>query len=1023
MNRLLMLCALVLLATPLFAHKGTLTGSVRLSGSQGFGGTTVTARADPLWGHADATAMAITESARGKYPVATASGSTATDVMGAFSIEIEFSFEDDAAPPKRNSTRNGERVEVGYCAVLLTVTHPGYQRAEYRAAVEVDGNSFAFSVSLNESVKVRGSVLMLKDRSPVSGQTLRLFRYQYVHTQGPPDSRGNRTQVQRREVTSYDFTTDADGKFEFTDDALQQGQYALAPAGCTLAFAATSRAAGWLQLNHGDNDLGALVAVPGGSIKFRIVDGGSDQPVDLPCTMQSGRTFREVVVTGGVGEAVGLIEGDWTLNIRQKEYWDSNTPVKVEAGIETDLGDVRIEPMLSIDVIALSDGSGIEQYRVRATLVEGTPPFPMRDNRSYAVDQQLTVERTKLHRLFRGKWLVSISAANHASQETEVELPTDKPVTLTLEQGGTLSMTLMLPEGANGDFETYAVNVNSPLHEELVAMDSDKLAKYVFEPGSREVFGANSRWGQPRLIESLPAGKYLVICRTGQWGVMKQEQVEVKKGETTTVEFKPVAPSIALALTRDGKPAAGEMVYLCLSDRHRELKISEHETDKDGKLEVVLAGASSFYVLTQRERDWLGEAANNWEWRNLIALLKGQPTEITYGQRVELTIELVEPGVVWLKVNVKAPDGVQLSPPTLVAAKRDARGGWLRYAGRGVADGYLFARVPMGEYTLHTATWGQDRQQIELTRQVVVDSPPEQTIEVEFEIRALSIRLTYPKSLAAQETRVRLFPLEAVGDPHSRLAVREARPNAEGRLAFVGIEEGVYLVSVIAYTLQGEIGAVGSARVDSAETSELDLALTADFGTLEVDVEGNPAIGDPERSSSIFRIQLFDEMDEEALPADPSFAFGTVNRRQTVHGVPPGSYRALVTAYGLQAAQEFDVIIKNGEATRLTFTPSAAGLLKLVFEGITTQGLVAGKATSTYLDASGNEVNVAAPGGRLFSLADSQSGKCEARLLNLTPAVTRVLIRIEGYEDIEITVEVEPGKTLLRTVTAKRRAD
>jgi hypothetical protein len=211
--------------------------------------------------------------------------------------------------------------------------------------------------------------------------------------------------------------------------------------------------------------------------------------------------------------------------------------------------------------------------------------------------------------------------------------------------------------------------------------------------------------------------------------------------------------------------------------------------------------------------------------------------------------------------------------------------------------------------------------------------------------------------------------------------------------------------------------------VDTAKQTEATLKLTADFGTLNLTVEGNPALGG-NSDHALCRVRFFDAMEEEVLPGDPWVAFGTVNRSYSVTGIPSGTYRIEVTGYGLQPVTHPHVEITRGADTELSVTPSAAAILKLTLNGIDAAAMVQGGAKCDYLDAAGKPVDIRAPGHHLFNLAPSRdTGKTGAWLLNLTPAVAKVVIQIKGYEDIEVKVTAEPGKTILATVTAKKKQD
>lgn len=1037
--RALPLIAALLLAAPLCAHESTIFCNLRLQGQSDHTGIKVTIEADPLWGHADEESLKATEEANGKFASFTVKGEGETDKNGALRLTIEFSFEGEGVRPTRTIWRDKQQVEVEYCVARLVARRDGYR--PYTQSIElVSGqeSSSAFA-SLAPLVSIIGSVIQLNDRSPVVDLELELSTTVQSRRQlRQPTGRRGPTFEYVQENKAWTLKTDANGRFELSDESWTAGRYVLTPLGGTLAFSSTSKAAREIHLQDGVNDLGALTVVPGGSLTFRLLNSDDDSPATANCQLQGKQGWRSLAVSDGVGQLSGVAEGEYTLTIRSNTFWESRHTLQIGAGKVTDLGDVYLDPILSLDVIALSDGAtGIEQYRVTALMLEGQKPahFEGRTDVDWIVNGQLTAERTTMTGLRKGKWLITVTAAGHAKAEAEVELPATKPLSVTLSEGGALEVSVRLNEKELlRDFILFAVRNDSDYYATLTALKPEEWNQLRIDFKKRGVYAAERDWGENRKIDAMAPGTYYVIAQAGNLGWLKQDNVEIEKGKTTTLELKPKPPSVVVAVTRDGEAASDVKLYIVLTGWNRNgNEFVEFNTDTDGKFTHEFKSPGRCYVLTDQELEYVGKPEQMWEWQRRLSDFKGDGTELRYGQKAEIAIELNDRNGIWVKLLVKLPEGVWINAPSL--NPKIAPSAWRRsYLFKQIEGGWLYPYMPAGDYIASTTITTGNGERVTLTREITIDTPPEQTVEIEFEFKTFTISLNVPQGVDMRRIQVQLAPKAAVEDTDMHFSFRDGRPDAAGKVAFIGLEPGEYLVMAMAWADHPNLAACASQFVDTSAVDEITLELTKDFGTLDLRIEGNPALGGFQDIAR-WRVQLFNEMEEEVFPVNPWFAFGNLASGRDswgrpdmsnagIRGIPSGSYRILVTAHGLQPHEETGVEIVAGETTRLTVAPSAAAVLKLTLNGINAQTLNQGKATATYLDAAGNEVDVAAPDRRLFRLgASERADVCEARLLNLTPAVARVIVKIEGYEDVDLPVRFEPGKTILHTAEAKRRAD
>ncbi|MCA8911363.1 MAG: hypothetical protein KDB82_06640, partial [Planctomycetes bacterium] len=713
--------------------------------------------------------------------------------------------------------------------------------------------------------------------------------------------------------------------------------------------------------------------------------------------------------------------GDFALNVYLEGYWAVDLPVTIEEGKTTDLGEIRLDGFLDLDVIAISDtGGGIETYNVVATMIEGVKPPNYRQE--FSVYGNLTAERTTLQRLRKGKWKVTVTAKGYATAEAEIELPTNEPLTIKLVEGGSIGVSVKIGDRGNYDnFSLFLVRCDSEYYKTLAALDDEGWRNLRIDANQPGVTGNQRSWGSPRLLEAMMPGKYLVIAFAGNFGVLREDNVEITRGKHTAVELRPEPPVVSVKVTKDGQPQAGIKLFF-VTTSYNGGTVAEETSDDQGACRHEFNDAAMAYVLTQREMDWVGQPSqNNWEWGESLRRFKGDGIQLKFGTHTDVAVELNDPKGIWVTITLKAPDGVPLTAPQLTT--KGSTGGWPRFESKQVGESWVFPRIPAGEYTVTTYAGGDRNQAVALTRDIKVDNPPEQSFEIEFEIQTFTVTVECPEGVDFSQVGIRLQKREDVGVFGMRTMTRDGRPDAQGKLAFVGLENDRYIIIGSAWDQNRQLVASGNVEVDSSEVSEATLKLSGDFGSLNLRVEGNPATGG-RQDSATWQARFFDNMDEEVLPGDPAFAFGQVNYTRAVMGVPSGVYKVIVCAYGLQPATAYNVEIKRGVTTELTVTPSAAAVLKLTVEGIDARSLVQLGAKSNYLDANGQPVDILAPGKQLFNLMQSnQQNACEAWLLNLTPEVAKVVISIDGYEDIVINVVAEPGKTILHTAPVVKKAD
>lgn len=1017
---------LLVLGMGLDAHEVTVTGMFVANGQQKHSGIEITIEADTLWGHQDAESLAETEKVKGKFPKPVVEGSTLTTPDGSFTLKANFRFEGEGTPPTRTvNRRDGTQVEVESCLAWLVARMEGYRESRRQVQLLAGEQVHTGSGSLDQLVTVKGVVLRLSDRTPVSDLELELSMTVAQPRPGPGPRRRSQDHTDdilkaANQRLSWKFKTDKDGRFEFRDAAVYPAQGALEPLGDEYSFAPGTQIVRGVWLREGINDLGNLFVVPGGSLELKVADAVSGEALDLRVSIRGNQYARDITTVGGAVIINGLPEGDYTLTARSESHWEGSMNAHVTGGKRSDAGTLSLEPYQQLEVHALSDGpTGIQAYMVEMQLLEGERPAAFARDRAVIVRQQLTAERPVMQRLFRGRWKVVVTAGGHASADTVVDLPAEKPLTVTLEQGAAIEVQVIDHKGRriNEGF-VIALRHGSQAHKDLSRLTDEELSRTDLGPARSGLYRAHNRWGQDHILTPVPAGTYLVIGMIGNYGWLRVDNVKAGKGETAKCELKVQPPSIDLKVTENGKPAAGAIVHICVSSNQGYgWNITDHVTDKHGAVKLELGYAGMAYALTPMEVRWLGGNTQDWQFGQSLEALKGSGTLLSWGRATALTLELVDPSGAWLTIKPKLPEGTPVQHLHLAPIKPVPG---LRLMGKQVEGDWLYPRVPLGDYRVSMEVLDASGKRVSISREIKVDQLPEQAIEVEFKLDAFTVSLSFDENLVPVQTHVRVVPVGELSDFGFAQAGRFAVSRSGAAVSFIGLEDGEYLVSALG-VLDDHSFVAATRFVNTAEDSEVKLQVSPNVGSLLLDVVGNPALD--EQQLRLFRVQFFDENDSEVFPGQIQSCIGSIGHTHIVQALPTGMYRVLVTGYGLQPCEAKSVLIERGKRASLELAPSAAAAIKATLLGITYDQLVNLKAQADFLDANGNPVNTFAPGKLVFRADPKGDADCICWLLNVQPTVAKVVIRIKGYENVEIAVQFEPGKTILQTSAVKPKAD
>jgi hypothetical protein len=225
-----------------------------------------------------------------------------------------------------------------------------------------------------------------------------------------------------------------------------------------------------------------------------------------------------------------------------------------------------------------------------------------------------------------------------------------------------------------------------------------------------------------------------------------------------------------------------------------------------------------------------------------------------------------------------------------------------------------------------------------------------------------------------------------------------------------------YKVRVQALDKSGNIRLAALRMIEINADSSVEILLSDDVGSLDVEMVDVPLLARLIYQAPV-TVYFKDAAGNFVNPGDSTLA----SRREfkfRIPSVPAGTYTVIVTAPGFQPFETKDVVISKAATTALKATPELAGALKVTLKDVHFNM----KTNIVWVmeDADGKPVTLLLPDGRIATAHFDFDNGGVVELLNLTPAVKQVRIKVEGYKDIVIKTDVKPGQTIEAEATAEK---
>lgn len=1011
----LILCAS--LAVPLAAgsFETTVTGYIRTNRGAPLEMAIASAQADPLWGYADEAAFKAYEDQVGPLPKVTISGSGYTNSKGRFHFKVSVSWDDSGTmPTKVYRSKEGRDVEYVSVAVIFKATAKGYTTGTEKGRLN-EGFEGEANFSLAEAAVLKGGVVLAEGRKFLPNLKLVLLRRMYNNSGIVEDIR-------------FEFSTGEGGFFEATSENMPTGMVSMRVAGNEYAFEPGSTAWQDIQIRGGVQDLGILAVVPGGSIKFNTVDAETGKGVKpyygtLRSTDENNRfQFNFVCDADGTVSEGGVPEGTYDLIANMDgHYAPAINPIAVKAGRISDIGEIRCEREQQLDVIALGPDGGIARYTVTMVYLGDNPPparRPRRDDEPIRAAANLTAENITVRGLFAGEWQVNVKAEGHAEYATSVTLPMKDPLKVTLQKSATIEYTVQ--DGAGQVLSAgwaFALLHDSAAYKAMAGLGIQELQAYAY---NRKVLpaGAYRKSYRGDKFEDVPSGTYLLVGEGGHWGLLvTADDVVVKTGETVKAVMLPRPGKLTVNVTDGGKPKAGFTFYLRSSgDRQPLLSLT---TGKDGSLVHEVTYNDSVWVLTRSENEWVDALPRDDTWGVVSdSTFPGRQIGLQVAKETVFSLDVGSPDQVFVRIQPEMQQGQSFRSMTMnrVDGERFKRYRDLRCAK--IGDDFCFVCVPQGKYSIGGLVEGTGSAGWYST-EASVDQTGEQTIKMKVALYRLDVTLKVVDGLDIDN--VRAYLRRADDDRRSfRDDPQLLMPDEDGKLSFDCLSPHDYHLFVRVYDDGNVLVNALRETIEVKGNKSVSVTVTDKVGTLSVQIIGNP-LRTTYGTRATPTVYLLNSKGKVVEPSDPSLLEEIFNYSFSLPGVPVGTYTVIVAAPGFQPYEEKNVKVEKGKTVQVRAEPEQAAALV-----VKASELCFDMGTSidwSYEDADGKALEQWLPRGSVTTaiMGDMKGNGGVMEFINITPEVKQVRIRVEGYKDILIKLDVKAGDVVTKDVKGEKK--
>lgn len=1011
----------------------TVSGNVQSPDGKN-GGIEVSIEADNMWGHSAETIEKFRRE-NGPLPVITLSTKTTTQEWGAFSVECNVKVGPEGKlPVQRQRQRGGGTIDTPYVCVTVKPVMAGYRADSRDVHISPDGKHGVGTIGLTQLSTVSGTLIRLSDRKPQANLKVKLIW-------------GSQFEGPTRQVA---VTTDAAGKFNAAGDNVGPGPMRMELDDDAWAFAGSSAAWRAFGIVAGANDLGTLVIVPGGGVKGRVVHAdtrtGLECRIRLRGTEQGSTVQLDLKTQDGTFRAVGLPQGAYVVDVACNQYHQLETfAFTVQAGKEHDFADMPLEPFRTLTVLAFSDdGAGLERYTAGIRYLSGALPLSSahlgRPGSQPSFNwQEFSAERSTFQGLWSARWVLEVRAPGHAPRTLEVEIPKESSVSINLERGGAIRVSVFDEAGrARQDATVLAINQASPAYKDAQAgtLQANRWSQL---PGGvfRSTMQRNGDLtGQ--LIDALPVGTYLVLTEsgiydpgTGNYVTLRQDNVVVEKGRTVEVALRPVAARLTVKVTESGAPKSGVKVLLVKVTRGSEPTLIK-EASSNARGEVVFTDLKPQVatVMTQREYDWmrsLGRLEAITQQARIERLFKTRTVNLSWGVDATMPLDLAESTHTWVTLEVKVTGEAKPVSGGVLAldGETDPMWGALSFSFQFTDGQAKLGPLPRGKYRF-TSSIRISNDMVGLDREFEVNAGPEQTIKLEFSFEALTVTVKPPKGVPANSVQVALYPAGAANEkPDPRMGRfddrgRYGQLDEKGVATFINVSAGEWVIRGVVYA-NGVVSHAATEAVTVKGNTKATLKFNDNVGSISVRVSGNPAMGPLANTFSTAKVVLRNAKDQPIEVGSDWFLLGCVNMPWTIPSVPVGTWTAIVSAHGLQPVTQ-KIKIEKDKVAALNVSPLPAAAVHVILSADNDVTRRIQTFTIQYEDANGKPVVLYTPDDHWYTGHIDDKGNLNVIGLNLDANIKKVRVSIEGYEDVLVDIAFEAGKTFVSEQKLKAKA-
>jgi protocatechuate 3,4-dioxygenase beta subunit len=804
-------------------------------------------------------------------------------------------------------------------------------------------------------------------------------------------------------------TTDKDGYFSVMD--LGAGVYTVSASADGYSPDTPWRNGRRVDLSKGgETSVGDIPLLPAATVVGRVVDAETGQgikgaAIELETTSQFMRFAQHSGRSGEDGSFIlpGVAAGQYTLKTQAEGYAPVFRPNFItESGQRVDAGTIRLGRGFAVSgTVVDAEGKPVAgatvmlSERGAATGFGWEPPGTQLGTAQTASNGSFTIGG-----LIECEARAVVSASGFASARHDVKLAAGMaPLVLRIHRGVSITGRVLLPDGAPAAGALVGV----------VSHDDPAYNIHKMQPGQMRWFGergvqATAVSDGTFLLSNVPPGTYLLMAFAGTGRGVSVDDLKVETGDLNVGDLRLPAPgTLRVTVTEAGQPVANLRVEAragmggWTSGSGGEV-VPSAETDASGVALIADVPAGEAYVMTARDKE--GAEAE---------LFTRRRVNIKPGQTTEFRIELRSADAA--RIHVTLNGRPQFSEVMLLGTGDKASS--FKQARLDEAGFFEMVNVVNGNYVLHFRV--ADKTMSSMVT-VAVDKPGDLDVSRDFAGFGVAGKVTTPSNSPSERASVRVS-LTRLNDPSPEQFAQwlraETQCGADGLFRFDHVPAGNYRVTA---ALAG-VGSVSQdVAVSSGDLSGLALELVNNSGRLRVTIK--QIVGKPVAQQNFGLAQLRDAagaiVDLESENA--GFFVGLAGTVIDLPTIPAGTYTLVMSSAGCLTLEKAGVVISKGEQTAIEVDLTAAAELHLTVTNseITQEQL--DNAKVRYFDAQGAEIT------RHTNPFDAWSGAGAPEKPTLVaryigPGVAKVRVKVQGFAEIELPVEFEPGKKIERNET------